>query len=60
MSTMKAKTAAAFRASSRAFADMVSEGSSLGQVLSELAPVEGAVPMVVDGKVIGAIGANAR
>jgi uncharacterized protein GlcG (DUF336 family) len=57
----KARTAAAFRRPSKAFADSINGGSpaSLSLLaLSQGAASEGGFPIVVDGKLIGAIGAS--
>jgi uncharacterized protein GlcG (DUF336 family) len=56
----KAKTSAAFRRSSKAFQDMVASG---GEGLRALKlpgalPLEGGLPIVVGGKIVGAIGVS--
>ena len=56
----KARTAAAFRRPSKAFQDMVAAG---GEGLRMLAlpgalPIEGGLPLVVGGKIVGAIGVS--
>ncbi len=56
----KARTAAAFRRPSKAFADSINGGSpaSLTVLIPGGAASEGGFPIVVDGKLIGAIGAS--
>lgn len=56
----KARTSAAFRRPSKAFQDVVAGG---GEGLRMLAlpgaiPVEGGVPLIVDGRIVGAIGVS--
>lgn len=54
----KAETAAQFRAPSRIFEDLVANGHNVLLGLEGAMPIGGGVPIVVDGKVIGAIGAS--
>jgi len=56
----KAYTAAAFRRSTKVFEDGVAAGGVGLRVLSneQIMPVEGGLPIVLDGKVIGAIGVS--
>lgn len=56
----KAKTSAAFRRPSKAFQDNIATG---GEGLRMLAlpgaiPIEGGVPLVIEGKIVGAIGVS--
>ncbi len=56
----KAKTAAAFRRATKSFQDNVAAG---GEGLRMLAlpgaiPIEGGVPLVIEGKIVGAIGVS--
>jgi uncharacterized protein GlcG (DUF336 family) len=56
----KARSAAAFRRSTKDFADLLAQGG-LGNrflVLPHAMPVEGGLPIIIDGKVVGAIGAS--
>jgi uncharacterized protein GlcG (DUF336 family) len=59
-SQAKARTAAQFRRPSKAFADAVNGGSpaTLTVLIPRGAASEGGFPIVVDGKLIGAIGAS--
>ena len=56
----KAKSAALFRRPTKAFQDTVAGGGEGLRILrlTGAVPVEGGVPIVVDGKIIGAIGAS--
>src|ERR1019366_496106 len=60
VSIAKAKSAALFRRPTKAFQDTVAAGGvglrMLG--LPGAIPVEGGIPLIVDGKIIGAIGAS--
>jgi len=60
VSIEKAKSAALFRRPTKSFQDTVAAGGAglrmLG--LTGAVPVEGGIPLVVDGKLIGAIGAS--
>lgn len=56
----KAESAAAFRRPTKDFADLLAQGG-LGNrflVLPHAMPVEGGLPIVIDGKVVGAIGVS--
>lgn len=54
----KARTAAIFRRPSRVFEDQVKNGRVATLGLPGAAPLQGGVPITVDGKVIGAIGVS--
>ncbi|HXE90908.1 MAG TPA: heme-binding protein [Terriglobales bacterium] len=54
----KARTAAIFRRPSRVFEDQVKNGRVASLALPGATPLQGGVPIVVDGKVIGAIGVS--
>jgi len=54
----KAKTAALFRRPTKAFADYVAEGSTTILGLPGVVPIEGGVPLIVGGVVIGAVGVS--
>ncbi len=60
VATDKAKSAAAFRRPTKAFEDLVAGGGAGLRILglSGAVPIEGGVPIVANGKVIGAIGAS--
>ena len=54
----KARTAAIFRRPSKVFEDQVREGRVAALALHGAVPLQGGVPIIVDGKVIGAIGVS--
>jgi glc operon protein GlcG len=54
----KARTSAAFRRPSKAFEDVVAGGKTNYLRLPGAVPIEGGLPIVVDGKVVGAIGVS--
>ena len=58
VSQEKARTAAAFKRPSKAIEDVVGGGKVNYLRLSGSIPIEGGVPLVVDGKVVGAIGVS--
>lgn len=55
---VKARTAAIFRRPSKVFEDQVRNGRVAALALPGATPLQGGVPIVLDGKVIGAIGAS--
>src|SRR5512138_3629258 len=54
----KARTAAIFRRPSKVFEDQVKNGRVAALALPGAVALQGGVPIIVDGKVIGAIGAS--
>ncbi len=54
----KARTAAIFRRPSKVFEDQVKNGRVAALALPGATPLQGGVPILVDGKVIGAIGVS--
>ncbi len=54
----KARTAAIFRRPSKVFEDQVRNGRVAALALHGAVPLQGGIPLVVDGKVIGAIGVS--
>ena len=54
----KARTAAIFRRPSREFKEQIKNGRVASLVLPGATPLQGGVPLVVNGKVIGAIGVS--
>jgi glc operon protein GlcG len=56
----KARTAALFKRPTKAFQDIVAGGGSGLRILGlpGAVPIEGGVPLVVDGKIVGAIGVS--
>ena len=60
VSIAKAKTAALFRRPTKSFQDTLAGGGDGLRILglTGVVPVEGGIPIVVDGKLVGAIGAS--
>jgi uncharacterized protein GlcG (DUF336 family) len=58
VAVQKARSAAAFKRPTKVFEDAVAGGRTALLGLSGAVPIEGGLPLVVDGKVIGAIGAS--
>jgi uncharacterized protein GlcG (DUF336 family) len=58
VSIEKARTAAAFRRPSKAFEDVVAGGKTNYLKLPGTVPIEGGVPLLVDGKIVGALGVS--
>ena len=54
----KAKTAAMFRRPSKEFEDNIAGGRNAILGLGNVTPIEGGVPIVIGGKIVGAIGAS--
>jgi glc operon protein GlcG len=54
----KARTAAIFRRPSKVFEDQIKNGRVAALALVGATPLQGGVPIVVDGKVLGAIGVS--
>ena len=54
----KARTAAIFRRPSKVFEDQVRDGRVAAIALPGATPLQGGIPITVNGKVIGAIGAS--
>jgi glc operon protein GlcG len=54
----KARTAAIFRRPSKVFEDQVKNGRVAALALPGATPLEGGIPITIEGKVIGAIGAS--
>ena len=55
---MKARTAALFHTPTKQLADSLAAGRTVLLKVPNLLPAEGALPIIVDGKVIGGIGAS--
>lgn len=54
----KARTAAIFRRPSRDFEEQIKNGRVASLVLPGATPLQGGIPLIVDGKVVGAIGVS--
>jgi uncharacterized protein GlcG (DUF336 family) len=60
VSIQKAKTSALFRRPTKAFEDIIGQGGAGLRVLKlpDALPIEGGLPIVLDGKIVGAIGVS--
>jgi glc operon protein GlcG len=58
VSQEKARTSAAFKRPSKALEDAVTSGKNQFLRLPGALPIEGGLPLVVDGKIVGAIGVS--
>ena len=54
----KARTAAIYRRPSRVFEEQIKNGRVAALALADATPLQGGVPILLDGKVIGAIGVS--
>lgn len=54
----KARTAALFKKPTKAFEDIVNKGRTTMVALNDFTPLQGGVPITVDGQVVGAIGVS--
>ncbi len=58
VATGKARTAALFEKPTRVFEKTVNEGRTTMVALEDFTPLQGGVPIVVDGEIVGAIGVS--
>lgn len=54
----KARTAALFKRPTKALEEMIANGKTAFVAIEGITPVQGGVPVVVEGKVIGAVGVS--
>ena len=54
----KARTAVLFKRPTKVFEDIVNKGRTTMVALNDFTPLQGGVPIVVDGEVVGAIGVS--
>lgn len=54
----KARTAALFKRPTKVLEDMVAAGKTAFLAVESMLPIQGGLPVVVDGKVIGAVGVS--
>ena len=54
----KARTAATFRKDTRSFEDAIKNGRVSLVAVSAMTPLQGGVPIIVDGQVVGAVGVS--
>jgi glc operon protein GlcG len=54
----KARTAAAFKRPTKAMEEMISGGRSVFLALDNLTPIQGGLPITLDGQVVGGVGVS--
>jgi uncharacterized protein GlcG (DUF336 family)/mannose-6-phosphate isomerase-like protein (cupin superfamily) len=54
----KARTAALFKKPTKAFEDIIKNGRTAMVALNDFTPLQGGVPIVVDGQIVGAVGVS--
>jgi glc operon protein GlcG len=54
----KARTAALFKRSTKAFEEIINKGRTAMTTLPDFTPLQGGIPIIVDGQVIGAVGVS--
>jgi glc operon protein GlcG len=54
----KARTAAIYRRPSRVFEEQIKSGRVAALALADATPLQGGVPILIDGKVVGAVGVS--
>jgi len=54
----KARTAALFQHPSKAFEDIIAKGRTAMVALNDFTPLQGGVPITVDGQIVGAVGVS--
>ncbi|HXV83139.1 MAG TPA: heme-binding protein [Candidatus Binatia bacterium] len=54
----KARTAALFKRPTKAFEDIINKGRTAMATLPDFTPLQGGIPIIVDGQVIGAVGVS--
>jgi uncharacterized protein GlcG (DUF336 family) len=54
----KARTAALFKRPTKAFEDIINKGRTAMTSLNDFTPLQGGVPIVIDGQIVGAIGVS--
>src|SRR5256885_8092333 len=58
ISTGKARTAALFKKPTRAFEEIIGKGRTAMIALEDFTPLEGGIPLTVDGQTVGAVGVS--
>lgn len=54
----KARTAALFKKPTKAFEDIINKGRTAMTTLNDFTPLQGGVPIIADGQIVGAIGVS--
>src|SRR3989442_12822520 len=58
ISAGKARTAALFKKPTRAFEEIIGKGRTAMIALEDFTPLEGGIPLTVDGQIVGAVGVS--
>src|SRR3990172_10163976 len=58
ISTGKARTAALFKKPTRAFEEIIGKGRTAMVALEDFTPLQGGIPLSVDGQIVGAVGVS--
>jgi uncharacterized protein GlcG (DUF336 family)/mannose-6-phosphate isomerase-like protein (cupin superfamily) len=58
ISTGKARTAALFKKPTRAFEEIIGKGRTAMVALDDFTPLQGGIPLTVDGEIVGAVGVS--
>ncbi len=58
ISVGKARTAALFKRPTKFFEDVINKGRTAMTALNDFTPLQGSVPIIVDGQIIGAVGVS--
>lgn len=54
----KARTAALFKRPTKAFEDIINKGRTAMTTLPDFTPLQGGVPILIDGRIVGAVGVS--
>lgn len=54
----KARTAALFKRPTKAFEDIINKGRTAMTTLPDFTPLQGGVPILIDGEIVGAVGVS--
>jgi glc operon protein GlcG len=54
----KARTAALFKRPTKFFEDVINKGRTAMATLPDFTPLQGGIPIIVDGQVVGAVGVS--
>jgi len=54
----KARTSALFKRPTKAFEDIINKGRTAMATLNDFTPLQGGVPIMVDGQIVGAVGVS--
>jgi glc operon protein GlcG len=54
----KARTAALFKRPTKAFEDIINKGRTAMTTLNDFTPLQGGIPIIVEGQIIGAVGVS--